>query len=828
MRLNCEPETHSRGLASFLPPLFPSFMSGYPYSNGTNGHVPSSNGASADPAPDGPSEQIRRLLSAFWKHKWIFLVIVAVFAGGSYYYTTTLPRSYQTSTLLLVTKDSGPASSLQVRSSSSSFGGRLERRSLANEMLVLQQSKTIAQRVAERLVEMDTHPQTGAPLQIIRNANGRVLPPSRVSGQISRSMFSRIEGEDVDAFRIFGRSNVPSEAALIANTYAEEYIEWTKEKSRESMAGSRSFLEAQEEKLLDEIEESEDEIKAFMNREDAVALDQESTRLVNQIADLEVNRDELQIQLDMMQSRLDADLQSLRQIEPNLADQLSSTLRAQLETIQERQATIEVRIEQIEDNNPGLSPNDGTALGREFAKLQAQSQTLRARADSIASDFVAQAQTASGLPPSISGPDAISRLYDLRQRVAKQQIEVGGVQAQIRTLERRVEEYRRELQKIPEQSFELAQLEREKRLAEGMYNFVRQRLQETRMNEEAELGYAEVLSPAGIPGVPITPDVDRIVILGLLFGMLLGGGVVLLLEKIDTRIRRPEDLKRRGLSILGAIPSMESQVEKDFGGKSRITIDGTSMSTALTMLLSPMSASAEAYRRIRSNLQFARPDKTIRVISVTSAGKGEGKTTTSMNLALAMASADKNTLIVDADLRLPRLHEIIDLSERPRLSNLLFDEVEFDPDHYATGIDNLSVLPASTGIPNPAEVLGSERMASFVEVLRDHYDFVIFDTAPLLLFSDSISLSRRCDGTILVAATGETDVRALDHAVSILKDVGVDLLGCILNRYDANTIEYGYGYGYAYSYRRLDEYYDQRDDAAPSGVTDRVRSWFSR
>lgn len=803
-------------------------MSVYPYSNGTNGRAPGRSEASkADPV-GAPSDQLRSVLAAFWKHKWVFLAVLMLVIGGTWYYTTTLPRMYQTSTLLLVTKGSGAPTSLQFRGS---MGSRsLERRSLANEMLVLQRSRTIADRVAKRLVEIDEHPSTGRPLQIIRGRSGQVLDTSQVAGRLFGSMFARIEGEDVDAFRIVGRSGIPAEAALIANTYAEEYIEWTKEKSRESLAASRKFLQKQESKLAQEVEVAQDSIKRFMKEEGAIALNQESQRLVQQIANLEVRRDEMQIQLQMKKARLDAELNTLQEIEPRLAEQLSSTLSAQLESIQKKRAQAELRLEEIRDSRPGLSESDDTPLGRELAKLKKRSRSLENRADSIASEFVSAAQSASGLPPSINGERAIDRLYDLRESVASKQIEVTGLRAQMASIEDRTAEYQRELQQIPEQSFELAQLEREKRLAEGMYSFVRERLQETRMSEESEVGYAEVLSPAGISRVPVSPDVNRYLLLSALFGIVLGGALVLVLEKTDTRIRRPDDLKERGFSIMGAVPSMDSHIESNFGGQSKVTVDGRTVSTSLTMLLSPMSSSAETYRRIRSTLQFSRPDKDLRVISISSAGKGEGKTTTSLNLAIAIASAGKRTLIVDADLRRPRLHDMIDLRDGvPRLSEFLFDGTDFDPSMLETGIDNLSVLPASMSIPNPAEVLGSERMGDFVEKLRQHYDFVIFDTAPLLLFSDSISLSKKCDGTILVAAADETDIRAFTHAASMLDDVGVDLLGCVLNQYDAGAIEYGYGYGYAYSYHRIDEYYgDEESSADTPNVTERLRSWLGR
>jgi capsular exopolysaccharide synthesis family protein len=757
----------------------------------------------------------------FWKRKWIFLGVLAVAVVATVMYMRTLPRTYQSSTLVLMTKDQNQQASFNLGSSSrySMQNGR----SLSNEILILQQSREIAEKVANRLVEMKTHPQTGQPLSIAHAGDGRLLSADVVSRRVRGHMFANRQGEDVDALRIYGRSSVPAEAALIANLYAEEYIERTKERSRESLAASRKFLELQREQFREDVREAEDAVEQFMEEEGAVALDQESSRLVEQISQLEVRRDEQEIELDMKEERLQAELDALRDIEPRLADRLSSTLSAELKAVQKRKAELEVQYSEVVQKNPEVTPGNATARGRQLADLRQRIRDLGAKADSLASVFVEGAMEASGIPPSTEGQDAISRLYERRERVASLRIEVTGLKAQIQTVEDRLDEYRAELRSIPEQSFQLAQLQREKRLAERMYSFVQERLQETRMAEESEVGYAEVITPAGIPGAPVSPNTNRILLTGIFFGLLGGGGLVFLLEAMDTHVHQPDDLKALGFQMLGAVPSMDEMIDSDFGGASSITLDGRDVDTSLTMLVSPMSSAAETFRRIRSNLQFSRPDKDIDVIAVSSAGKGEGKTTTTANLAIAMASAGKRTLLVDTDLRRPRLHDMLDLPLQPGLSEVLFESADLDSTALDIGIDDLNVLSAGASIPNPSEVLGSRRMRDFVEQVRERYDIVLFDTPPLLIFSDCLSLSKHCDGTTLVAAAGSTDIRAFESAASMLGDVDADLIGCILNRYSADSA--GYGYGYAYQYRRIEDYYE--DTTSATSPTNRLTSWWN-
>jgi len=301
---------------------------------------------------------------------------------------------------------------------------------------------------------------------------------------------------------------------------------------------------------------------------------------------------------------------------------------------------------------------------------------------------------------------------------------------------------------------------------------------------------------------------NRNLILALLFGLGLGGGIVFLRERLDTRIQQPDDLREHGHRIVGVVPSMDVLIRTEFDGAKTVRIDDRDVQTSLAMLVSPMSAVAEAYRRIRTNLQFSRPDKDLHSLAISSAEKGEGKSTTSSNLAIAMASAGKRTLLVDADLRRPQAHAIFGLDREPGLSHLLYND-DVDITSFETDIDSLWVLPAGESVPNPAELLSSQRMRDLIENLKERFDYVIFDTPPVLLFSDALGLASRCDGTILIASAKGTDGRAFDHAVDLLNDVEADVLGAVLNRYNSQSLlqGYGYNYGYAQSYKRLAEHY---------------------
>lgn len=788
------------------------------------------NGQAAGSTPADGMTRLRALGGMLWKGKWVLLAVFVAVVGAAAAYTYSLSPRYRTSTLLLVDQQDGGGRGVlsSNRSSTSSIFGR-QGPNLSNEVLVLNQSGTIAHRVARRLDTMQTYPQSSRRLGLLYNSDGSRRSINHLAAIVGGRVNARIAGREVDAIRISASSTVPAQAALLANLYAEEYIAWTREKSRKSLQATRDFLVEQTSRFKKKVEATEGRIEEYMRREGAVSLDQEMSRVVKRLSDLEARRDELEIELDMERSSLQTQQNELEELRPKLAERLSSGLDEELTRIQEDRAELEYKINQIRQQNPTLTAGGGSPKARDLARLQRRSDRLARQADSLAQAYVEETLAAGGVGTgSDEGERGLAYVVEQQKKIAQQRIKVSGLEAQLKTVKNRIEEYRQRMRELPKQSFELAQLQRERRSSEQIYGYVREKLQETRMALESEVGYAEIIQPAGTPGIPISPNTRRNLTLAAILGLLLGGGVVYLRERMDTRLRTPGDLQDRGYRVIGVIPSMTSLIESQFGGEDKIDVDGIQVDTSLVMLASPMSAAAESYRRLRANLRFARPDTTLHSLVVTSSEKGEGKTTTAANLALAMASAGKRTVLVDADLRRPRIHKFLNVDRSPGLSEMLYAE-NIDPASLSTGIDNFFVLPAGEEVPNPAELLGSDRMRSLVGRLEDAFDAVIIDTPPLLLFSDPITVAPHVDGALLVAAAGETDGRAFGHGVDLLKDVNAALVGAVLNRYDVADrrgydYRYSYGsYGYRYADRQLEEYY--KGEAANGSASSPLKFW---
>ena len=321
-------------------------------------------------------------------------------------------------------------------------------------------------------------------------------------------------------------------------------------------------------------------------------------------------------------------------------------------------------------------------------------------------------------------------------------------------------------------------------------------LQEARLAESAELGYAEIIRAADVPGSPVGPNRPRTTLLGLLVGLGIGIALAVGRAHLDQAIRRPAQIRELGHPLLSVIPDVEDLIREDFGGAETVEVDGRQVDTRLVTLLNPMSTAAEAFRGLRTSVQFSRPDAVIETILVTSASPGEGKSTVAANLAVVMAQSGRRTLLIDADLRRPRVDKVFGMARSPGLTDYLTGN---RTSRDLTVADDLDVLPAGAVVPNPAEHLGSKSLRELLGVFRESYDIVIVDAPPVMAATDPVLLSTQVDATIIVSSAGKTKDFELAHAVEEIQNVGGQVIGVVLNRFDVSK-EYGYRYQYAYRY----------------------------
>jgi polysaccharide biosynthesis transport protein len=341
----------------------------------------------------------------------------------------------------------------------------------------------------------------------------------------------------------------------------------------------------------------------------------------------------------------------------------------------------------------------------------------------------------------------------------------------------------------PTKETELARLQTELTQLRQSLAYLLQSYESIRLAEAQSTSNIVVVEPAMLPINPIRPRTLQNTLLGALVGLLLSIGLVFLIEYLDDRIRSPEQIdKVLRLPVVGLIAKMGNGYHGT--GKNR-----------LVAVREPRSPVVEAFRSLRTNIQFAGVDQPIRTLLVTSAGPSEGKSTVAANLAVVMAQAGLKVTLIDCDLRRPTLHKQFNQVNRAGLTDvILHDPTQWSGVTIASGVPNLSLLLSGSLPPNPSELLGSKRMRQLLEHLHQFNDVVIVDAPPLLPVTDALVLAPQTDGVLMVIDYGGTRIGEAVQGRTQLDQSGARILGVVMNKIPTGRRGYSYYYRHYYTY----------------------------
>ncbi len=735
-----------------------------------------------------------------YRGRWIILFSFLIVVASTAYFTFTAQPVYEASALILL-KEEG-----RVQQQIFEVTSLMQRETSINNHVEILKSRTLAENVIQLLQEspyadslyiLGFSPE-GENFSIQRwlvslfNHNGsRTKRPSEaelfeVYIKAFRGVIEVVPRRDTDLIELKFQAPTPFEASFVANTWMEAYRDLDIRESREEVSEVRQFLEDKLKDVEAELTQSEDNLKEYKETQNVAELTAETQQLIEQAAEFETLYQEAKTDLEANEKQLDYLRNQLSENQKALVDDattLSSPVIAELEKQLAEQISTRASLQQQ------IRYYD---LSSEYGNLPELEQRIKGIQDKIVEEK--KNIVASG--GAAINPLALSET--LLTNILEIETENTSLKAKSDALWGILQEYNRSLDRLPEKSLVLARLQREATVNDNIYVMLREKYEENRIAEAGQIGSVRIVDRALPPEDPVSPKKKMNLLLGILVGLGLGVGLTIIREYLDTSLKTIEDIERLGFPVLGSIPYISSQRIETHPKKLNGEIQR--IESRLITHFAPKSPISEAYRTLRTNIQYTKIDRPIRTVLVTSSNPGEGKSTSVANIAITFAQMGAKTLLIDTDLRRPVLHAIFNHPRTEGLTNVLVGNIDLKNGIKPTHIDNLSLLCSGTLPPNPSELLASSVMEKLLEKASAQFDILLFDSPPVIAVTDAAVLATKLDGVVLVTKSGETNKDAIMRSRVLLENVNAKIFGVLVNGVNIDNMYGSTYYYYQYYY----------------------------
>lgn len=728
-------------------------------------------------------------LREYWrilvKRKWVVISVLAIITVATLLSTVLMIPVYRSTATVQITPPNSQI--LEYADFDSEAGGRVSQQQFYTTQYEILRSRGLAESVV-RTEGVEDHPElTGeirqrsliGELRALPGAISRALSPSKRPQIEGLSAEERREREirsaagtlrdrlSVEPVRNSNLVNVSVEAfdrefaARMVNALVEEYTRASMQRRFEAGNQARDFLEDQ---LAD--------MRVQLERADQALLDFAQE---NKVADLDQR-------IEMATSTLNDLNQRLSDIETELV-----TLGSYKTMIERGQAA---------DINMVNESEEIRALRQQRAQMATEYASLSQR---FKDDYPTLVELRNQMD-TISDQIAEERTLAIRGILS----EYNSLTAEAESLREAIEQREGTILALNQQGVQYNILKREFETNRELYDGLLQRMKEIGVAAGVRENNIAVIDAALPPGGAFKPNLSRNLALAIVLGLMGGIGLALVLEFFDSSVHRTEDVEAlTGRPVLGLVPMVKPKQMRADHQREYLPDRAVGHYSAKF----PKSSVSEAFRSLRTSLMFSTPEGMPGTILITSPGPGDGKTTTAINLATVMAQNGSRVLLIDADLRKPRLHRDFGKPQAPGLTNRIAGTQSEAGDASAiagTDVDGLFVMPSGNQAPNPAELLSSERMTKIIAMNARAFDHVIIDTAPILGLADSMVLSRLVDGVIVVAQSGTTPKESIKTSMRRLAQVRAPVLGVVLNAVDLDSPDYAYYSSYYYNYESDD------------------------
>ena len=770
------------------------------------------------PADDTRKDEIdlKHLINVSMRYKWWVLGITLFFTGVAYLYAQTFDDIYTSSGTLMIAEERNRytwAGSDISSIVSSSFGVGAGNR-LVNEIQVFQ-SRRLAEEIALKMHEQDVM-ENGERFPLLY----RIFPDdtTRISvdaltGRIRNGLSVNRVDMDTDILRISFSSRHPLEAKYLVNTTMDTYTEVSARQRRSAANSALVFLEQEKAESEQRLINSEEALREYMSRTNLVQIDGQTSTVINRLAELESQRQQVQVQRVGINSSIEAYENQLEQIRPGLAEQFADNISATMQRSQFRLAELETERSLLLQRNPSLRNNP--EMEPQFVSLEDEIQQLKNQINRMAADLIGEeSDMFIGFLNSSEG-GLTGRIMELRQQLIQLRIEESQLNAQENVLEQRMEEENQFFDGLPENMIEFARLQRDRQVNEQLYSTISQQFTQTTLWEQTQFGAGRPLDYGLAPGAPSGPNRTRYIMIGFLLGGILSVGFVFVKENLNRTIDGTEKLRKTGFPLLAIIPDMSTLLKKRYNSERFISLEDHKVSTSWAALLDTISPVAESFRRLHNNIIYSDPDSDNKVILITSSKKGEGKTTVSMNLAVTFAESGKKVLVIDTDLRRPTVHQFSGEARVPGVAEIFYDDKSFTASIKPTIAPGVHVLTAGRKIPNPSAVIQSKKLRVLLEKVKEKYDHIIIDTPPFGVITDAAPVIKQADLVVLVTRFGVTQMNELNFTLENLKRIQANLAGTVITAFNhRESADYYYSNKYTYdSYQAYEAYQEEEEEA---------------
>ena len=732
--------------------------------------------------PEGESPHLLDYLRVIYRRRYLAATaFTTVLVLGTVYTYTRIPI-YQASVQIEIDYDS-PKVVPFMQVTDSAYGGWDTQEYYQTQYQILQ-SRSLARRTLDS-ARLWKHPLLAGPAAAATqgfnpaggpSSNGRgpgstsdgsspsapsllLVPETRAETPVINALLAGVAVVPVRNSRLVDLKYVstdPQFAALAANAIAKAYIEQSLEFKFLSSREASDWLGGQLTEQRKQVEASEQALQRYREQTDSVSLEDKQNITVQKLSDLN-----------------------------------AAVTRAKTERIQKE--TLYKQVKAIEHDRAALDTFPAVLSNAFIQQLKGQAADLQRQRASLAEKYGEKHPEMIRLQSQIEQTDAKIQ-GEIAKVVQSLRSEYETAQVQENSLVTALEQQKAEAMALSRKGIDYGVLQRDANTNRQMFDALLQRAKETGVSAELKSTNIRVVDAAIVPASPISPNRLWNMTLSIFGGVVFAIGLALFFEYLDNRIKSPDEIKSQlGLAFLGLVPVFEGQNAAEDA-----------------LLHRDVSAPfAEAFRGIRTNVLFSSAETGRRSVVVTSTGPSEGKTLVATNLAVALAQAGQRVLLVDADMRKPRVHEVFHQPQEPGLSNVLVGNAKASQAVRPGPVANLWLLLSGLTPPNPAELLASRRFKDFLATLEEHFDWVIVDSPPVMAVTDAAVIAHVAQGLIYVVKCDHTNKHAAANALEQLESAKAKFLGGILNQVDVQRNSYYYARYYRKAYS---SYYGTRDE----------------